>query len=357
MTEIEDTQPVNKVEPDKGKKPRKKRKPFWVTALVVVLILLIGAFVGYRSGISARLTAASQTISEQVDEQFQLGLKALDSGLYQVALANFQFVISKDPNYPGVQDKLVEVLLKIDLPTSTPVVTISVTNTPDTRGVEAIFNQAKDLLASQQWDAAIETLDTLRQQDSTYRAVDVDGIYYVALIQRGQNKIINASCENVNLEGGIYDLTLAESFGPLDQYSYSLREYARDYITGASFWEIDWYQVYYYFNQLRVNVPYLMDSSCMTTTLRFREGAIHYADSLLINREYCPANEIYQEALAIPGDNSMIEPTSSYAYNHCQRSLITETTAPPPLFSTSTPTPPGAPTDVPTDVPTEVPTS
>jgi len=346
MTELDETQPV------KEKEPRKRKTSFWVTSLIVVLILIVGVYGGYLSGISARRQAASQSIAEQVDEQFQLGVKAFDNGLYQVALTNFQFVIQHDPNYPGVQDKLVEVLLKISLPTATPYVTPKVTSTPDTRGVEAIFNQAKQLLVAQEWNTTIETLDALRKVDPTYRAVDVDGMYYIALIQRGNSKIINTDCKNINLEGGIYDLALAEGFGPLDQYSYSLREFARSYITGASFWEIDWHQVYYYFDQLRVNVPYLMDSSCVTTTMRFREGAVRYADSLLINKEYCAADQIYQAALGIPNqDNVLVEPTASYANKHCLRSLITETTEPPPFFSTSTPTLEITPTETETTIP------
>jgi hypothetical protein len=334
MTELDDTQPV-------AEKPKKKKTSFWFTALIVILILVIGGYAGYLSGISDRRQAATQAIGAQVDEQYQLGLKALESGLYQVALTNFQFVIQQEPEYPGVQDKLVEVLLKISLPTATlPVATPNVTSTPDTRGAQAIFAQAEALIIAQDWNTAIETLDALRKEDPTYRTVDVDGMYYIALMQRGSSKIVNTDCKNVNLEGGIYDLTLAERFGPLDKQSDGLRDWARQYITGASFWEIDWYQVYYYFEQLRIHMPYLMDSSCVTTTQRYRFGAIHYADSLLIAREYCAADQIYQSAMGIQNpDNSLVEPTAAYAYNHCQRTFITETTEPPPQNETPTPLP------------------
>ena len=268
-------------------------------------------------------------------------------------MQNLQFVIKHDPDYPGVQDKLVEVLLQINLPTATPYVTPNVTPTPDTRGVEAIFNQARSLIETQDWENAILTLDALRKEDSTYKTVDVDGMYYLALMQRGMAKIINPDCAKVNLEGGIYDLTLAERFGPLDKQADGLRNWARLYITGASFWEIDWNQVLYYFEQIKVSLPYLMDSSCVTSTARFRVAAIYVADQLLINREYCAANDYYQSALGIPNpDNSLVEPTAIYAYNHCQRSLQPEATDPPPSPNTPTPgittTPePSPPTDEP----------
>ena len=339
MTELDDTQPVTE-------KPKKKKTSFWITALIVIVILVIGGYAGYLSGISDRLQAATQAIGAQVEEQFQLGIKAYESGLYQVALKNFQFVIQQDPDYPGVQDKLVEVLLKINLPTPTIYVTPNITSTPDTRGAQAIYAQAEALIIAQDWNTAIETLDALRKEDPTFRTVDVDGMYYIALMQRGSSKIVNTDCKNVNLVGGIYDLTLAERFGPLDKQSYALRDWARQYITGASFWEIDWYQVYYYFEQLRIHMPYLMDSSCVTTTQRYRVGAIHYADSLLIAREYCAADQVYQSAMVIPhSDNPLVEPTAMYAYNHCQRTFITETTEPPPQSETATPPPTEPPSD------------
>jgi hypothetical protein len=52
-------------------------------------------------------------------------------------------------------------------------------------------------------------------------------------------------------------------------------------------------------------------------------------------------------------DNTLVEPTASYANKHCLRTFITETTPPPPLFSTSTPTPEQSPTDLPTVSPTD----
>ena len=96
-----------------------------------------------------------------------------------------------------------------------------------------------------------------------------------------------------------------------------------------------------------------MDSSCVTSTARYRVAAIHVADQYLIDREYCAADQLYQSALGIPGqDNPQVEPTAIYAYNHCQRSLQPEATDPPPAVNTPTPTPTqeGPP-------PTEVPAS
>ncbi len=333
MTEINDTQP-NKVFT-----PAKKRSSLWITILVFILILMIGLFLGYQSGLGDRRQAASLLLNQQLEEQFQMGVKAMDSGLYQVALKNFQFVIQQDPNYPGAQDKLVDVLLKLSLsPSATTAITPMFTATPDLRGVEAIFAQAQTSIAAQDWNVALDNLDALRKTDATYKTVQVDGMYYIALIQRGQSKIVNQDCKVVSLEGGIYDLTLAERFGPLDNFSQGLRNWARLYITGASFWDLDWKQVLYYFDQLYVNMPYLMDSSCFTSMQRYRYASIMYADLLLANDEYCDANQFYQAGLLISNqDNSMVVPTANYAQAKCDQQNQPKATSV-PTGETPTPT-------------------
>jgi hypothetical protein len=60
-------------------------------------------------------------------------------------------------------------------------------------------------------------------------------MYYFSLRNYGYHLI-----QQGNLEGGIYQLTLAERFGPLDRDSNGVREGARYYLIGASFWELNW---------------------------------------------------------------------------------------------------------------------
>lgn len=346
MTDINDTQP-NTLNPQ-----IKKRSSLWITILVLFIILMVGLLLGYQSGLGNRRQAAALLISQQLDEQFQMGVKAMESGLYQVALKNFQFVIQQDPNYPGAQDKLVDVLLKLSLsPTPTSGFTPMFTATPDLRGVEAIFTQAQASIAAQDWNTAMDNLDALRKADSSYRTVEVDGMYYIALMKRGQSKIVNQDCNSISLEGGIYDLTLAERFGPLDNYSQSIRNWARLYITGASFWDLDWTQVLYYFDQLYVNMPYLMDSSCYTSMQRYRYASIMYADSLLANDQFCDANRYYQSALLISNnDNGMVVPTADYAQTKCDQDGQSNNDQVPSI-ETPTPTLETTITETPTDAP------
>jgi hypothetical protein len=126
-------------------------------------------------------------------------------------------------------------------------------------------------------------------------------MYYMALRQRGVEKI-TAACQNVNLEGGIYDLTLAEHFvgtGNLDSYAESLRTYARLYIIGASFWDQDWLQAQNFFAQVMTGYPNMSDSSCKSASKRWYEAILNMANQLLVAGDACGAEPLYATALAV----------------------------------------------------------
>ncbi|HMN63301.1 MAG TPA: hypothetical protein PJ988_23235 [Anaerolinea sp.] len=230
--EIEDTQPVSTqpsnsvtdepvlpvLEEDTTPLPpgRVKQWP-WILGGIVLILLLgtLGGFIGYRAALQMRSQASAEQIATAATEQFMLGLQEQASGNYGVARKRFEYVIQLDPNFPGAQEKLTEVMMAIALaqtPTVTPVqATPTLTPTPDTRAEEDIFNNARELMAAKEWAKAIEVLDALRNKNLTYRAIEVDGMYYEALRFRGLAKI-NAG----NLEEGLYDLALVERFAPLD---------------------------------------------------------------------------------------------------------------------------------------------
>jgi hypothetical protein len=105
-----------------------------------------------------------------------------------------------------------------------------------------------------------------------------------ALRNRGARKILNA-----DLEGGIYDLTLAQRFGLLDSEAQSYLNWSTLYITGASFWEIDWGQAAYYFGQVAPYAPNLTDGSGMTASQRYLKSLVEYAVRLANQRKWCDA--------------------------------------------------------------------
>jgi hypothetical protein len=201
-------------------------------------------------------------------------------------------------------------------------------------------------------------LDTLRAKDSTFHMVEVDGMYYFSLRNLGVD-LIKAG----NLEGGIYELALAERFGPLDNIAHVLRDNARFYITAASFWELDWKIAAEYFYQL--NGSGIWDGT-MTATERYRIAAMSYGDQLYAEEKFCEAYEQYQSAQTAGQLDADTAGRMNQAYLGCYPPtevipVVTDT----PVVVIETPVattevPPvttEAPTEVPTEIPTETPTS
>jgi tetratricopeptide (TPR) repeat protein len=289
--------------------PKKKRGGSWVlwgllAILVLGIFVIVGGYLGYQQGINERTSFESEQVALAVQEQYDLGVEDLAAGRYYVARQRFDYVIQNDPNFPGATDRMAEVLLILNAtatPTPappTPVPTeIPVTPTPDLRGEEELFVHAQNLIAEKQWTEAIEALETLRKKNPEYKAIDVDGLFFVSFRNRGAQNIGAG-----NLEGGIYDLTLAEQFGVLDTEANGYRTWARYYITGASFWGVDWSQAAYYFGQVAPQYPNMHDGTGWTASQRYVEAIAGYAQWFESQGKWCDAEAKYHEAWEISGN-------------------------------------------------------
>lgn len=300
------------------KPARKPRRFLWVLGGILLTLVLgaVGGLLGYQAAIQLRWKAQQDQVAMIGTTQFQLGMVDLDAGRLEMARRRFEYIIQIDPSFPGAAEKLTEVMLAMAMQT-TPTPDIPAgptpTATPDLRGAEAIFNQAVQVYRGQDWNATIATLDRLRDEDINYRTLEVDGMYYIALRFRGIQKIVQEG----NLEGGMYDLALAERYGPIDSQAEQYRTWARYYMTGASFWEVDWAKVIDYFYQVYAALPNLRDGSGWTAMERYRLASIAYGNELVELGEYCMARDQYNNALSLGGDANLA-PTATAVQLICQ---------------------------------------
>jgi hypothetical protein len=353
---------------------KKQSRLFWLVWILLAIFLvggmvLAGAALGYRSGSAetGRLQVMDNLIA--IQGQYSLGIQDFHEGRYDLARQRFEYVLSKDPGYPGASNRLQEVMLVLlSTATATPT-TISPTTTPtithDFSSAEAIYQQAQASFVDNDWDAVVDGCIALRQADPAYHVTDVDSLLYRALQSRGVDKIRKAS----NLEGGIYDLSLAEKFGPLDATAQGWRNLARLYLIGSSFWQVYPEQAVYFFGQVAAGAPYLRDASGWTATERYRASLIQYGDQLASQGEWCAAQEQYALALAIRDDTQVHAQATQVSYQCALPTQIaaSQTYAPTqtatatiamPTYSTSTATgfPPNPATPTPTVTQVELPT-
>lgn len=325
--------PAHPPVPAKGKSSSPLRWVILVGILGLIGVAFLSAFAGYASGINARKAAAATQAGLVAKEQYELALQEIASKDYQRARQRLEYVIQIAPDYPGAAEKLAEVIFEASI-TATPTLapTPTVSPTPDLRGAEERLEAAKQQIFNSQWTAAIDTLLLLRKAEPNFQPAVVDGLLYLAYRNSGRDKILKEG----NLEGGIYDLTLAEKFGPLDTETKGLQNWARLYLLGASYWEVDWGQVVYYFAQVAPAVPNLRDGTGWTATDRYRIALGKYAEQLLARKEWCPAMEMYQQALSYGGDQAL-QDGYNRAYEKCVGSQVTPTEAVP--SPTDTPQP------------------
>jgi hypothetical protein len=289
----------------------------WILMSVIgVFTLLVIAGMSAVGGIEAgkhdRLVVESTQKASQIQEQYGLAMEDIASGRDDLARQRFEWIIQRDPGYPGVPEQLADILMRMGITaTATLVPTPTLTPTPDTRTRDELYESARQSMAGRDWSTAIDTLLKLRKEDPTFHPIEVDGWLYIALRYRGLDKIKNA-----DLEGGTYDLALAERFGPLDAEATNYRSWAELYVTGSSFWDVDWAQAVNYFSQLKLVAPYLRDGSGWTSIDRYRLALTKYGDWLTLQERWCEAQEQYQLALD-EGAEPAVRPTAEYAAEEC----------------------------------------
>jgi tetratricopeptide (TPR) repeat protein len=323
--------------------PRARRRWILWAILGVLLLALIAAgsaYAGYNSAIDQRTQYQSTLVAGEASNQYVLAQQDIALGNYDRARQRLEYIIQIDPNFPNVSDQLAFVLTQQRItasPTLAPSPTL--TPTPDYRGRDDLFTQAQALLVGRDWTGTIDTLLLLRKNYPDYMPVKVDGMLYVALRNRGIDKIATQH----DLEGGNYDLTLAERFGPLDAEARNWRDWADQYIRGASFWDVDWAQAVYYFSLLADAAPNLSDSSGWTASSRYLDALLGYGDWFALQGQWCDAQQQYDTYMSMLA-NPQVEPTAVYAADKC-----TQASAPPP------PPPPSPAADTPTPTATEEP--
>lgn len=287
-------------------------------------LVAIGALSGYGVGMGDRKENQELQRARIAAEQFQLAQLDMDNSDYITAVQRLEYVIRIYPSFPGAAEKLtIALLASKSTATPTLIPTATLEPTPDNRKVEELYQQAVNAAAAQDWDTVLSNADAIRKAKPDFRTVDIDGLYYIALRNRGVKKILNDG----DLEGGIYDLSQAELFAPIDAQANSYRQWAEWYQTGASFWEVDWEQAVYYFNLIAPLAPNLMDSSYFTAQSRLATAQVGYsgvliqrADTYLAEKYWCSADELFKQAASYSPLAPEVVPTAEHARSKCELS-------------------------------------
>jgi hypothetical protein len=134
---------------------------------------------------------------------------------------------------------------------------------------------------------------------------------YSALRNRGLKRIKSEAL----LEEGLYDMSLAERFAPLDSEAEEYRGWARLYLQANSFFGVDWAEAVYYFAQVYVAAPYITND----VYLKYAVASNRYGDQLIVADDPCGAEELYYQSL-LAWENPDLVPTATQAHHLCDKS-------------------------------------
>jgi len=322
--------------PEEDSNSRASWRPLLWVLPITLLLLGIAAAGGILVGQSERDQAEEEQVTSIIQEQFALGLLDLEEERFGVARQRFEYIIQLNPAFPDAPERLAEALLGLSEPLATPI-SPAVTPTPNLAPVQEIYDLAQAAFEEGDWEATIAHLLALRAKDSAFRAVETDGLMYAALLNRGIQRI----SQDKQLEEGIYDLSLAESFAPLDEDANNWRSWAQLYLTANSFYGLNWEQAAFYFEVVYSVAPGIRND----VAWKYAQAKFMYAMLLADGGDPCAAEEHMEISLEVVF-NEDLAPTATAVGDAC-RTATAPPPAPPPT-ATLEATLPATPTEAPT---------
>jgi tetratricopeptide (TPR) repeat protein len=330
-TMVEETQPMRLLHPRRAapdtvtfisepetptRRQRLRRIFFWTLGFLFLLALSIGgaAYYGLHQGERER-EQRRQVLAEQ---HYQDGLRELDSGNYELAIAEFEYVLQLDADHPFAQQGIAEAERGIE---ARPTPTAEPTAKPEEAIADALYQQIVDYYEAEQWQDAADVLTQLRALDPTYEAEQVEEMLYTSLHSAGM-ELLNEG----NFEKGILYLDRAVALRPLeDEETLTQRRLAMQYMTARDYWGVDWERCIEHFERLYIAAPNYQD-----VFQRLYRAHVAYADAWYAQDEMCPAEEQYNLALQL-----LVDPAVEQKRDEATELCLNATPTPiPPITGT-----------------------
>lgn len=304
----------------------KRRRLLYALLIYIAAMVIVGSL-AYLQGRNINTETENAAVSQALDEQFELSLADLEAGRHERAKQRLEAIIRYDSTYPGAEDMLVEVLVFLNVPTITP--TTLPTATPDPSPPDQLLAQAEAAIAESDWDTAINKLLALRAKDPSFETVRVDGLMYIALRNRGMALISQGL-----MEEGLYNLSLAARFGPLDRDALFRETLAQQYLLANSYIGLNWARAAELFSSL------CAQGATLDSCPKYGDAAWRYGEQLWDADDICGAAEQFSASIAA-WPNPDFDEEAEDAVEECEDSHRPPPTAIPTITPTPTATPDG----------------
>jgi tetratricopeptide (TPR) repeat protein len=282
---------------------------------------------GYATGLDDRDQQIQATQSAELQHQYDLGVADLAANRYSVAAERFEYILNRDPQFPGAAEKLQQAQIALNARATNRAPTPAPAITARGESPAEMLALAEEYAQDQNWGGVIAQIALLHSVNPKYETVRSDALLFTALRNRGIARINGDA-----MEAGIADLDQATAFSPLDDEARSYRAWARLYLAGKSHYGVNWSTASEIFGQLIVLAPNFKD-----TTQLYYDSVLSYAKQLEVAGDPCAAATYY--AIAQPWFNDAATTEALTASQTLCAQVTPTPEAVPTSDVTATPTP------------------
>ena len=320
---------------------RRKRIAFRLLGFALLLLAFLLAIYGvvaysaWQRGQTVSTENEQQALDSELRNQFNLAGQDIDSGHFSIAIRRLEWVLAQKIGYPGAQDLLEEarvnqslILTPSPLPalTATPVIEVEFTG-PDPTGK---YSAVEDLFGRELWPEALEAILEFQAEFPNYERQETNQMLFTTYIRFGEELVYS---EQVEL--GLFYFSQAEKLGDLPLEIEDQRTWAEIYLLGIGYYGVDWETAIYYFRDLCAAAPFFQNAC----SLLF-EALEAYGEQYATVLDWCPANELFVEALGLRRDEELAA-RAELSLEQCSQATPTATpTLEGDLPVEGTPTPP-----------------
>lgn len=296
--------PVNgQVEEQTPEAQRPRRTLRLVGVLLIFVAVLLGwyllvGYLGWQSGQSAMVEEREVELSAQIQRQTELARENIGQGSYNLALRRLDYVLGLDPENSEALDLRTQAQQALDS-LSTPQPTTAVTSTPTAQpeptvtpgsisDPETELQRIRRMVSNENWEDALPALLAFQHQFPNEERPATDDLLYNVYVNYGLSLL-----EGEKVELGLYYLDQAAELGDLSQEVQDYQLWAELYLQGIAFYNVNWDVATYYFRELCLAAPFYQ-SACDL----LQESLENFADQYAVAEDWCPAQELYQEALS-----------------------------------------------------------
>ncbi len=292
---------------------------------LAILIAIYGTivFVAWDRGQVRKVREEQTALDSELQKQMNLAQEETAAGNYGLALRRLEWIVDRDPNYPGASELMAQVALNLDKP-PTPVPILKETSTPAVEETPAsasspdeVFAALEQIIEQQEWEQAISAIIAFQSQYPEFQRQQTDSMLYTAYLNLGQIMVMGDQ-----VELGLFYFDQAEKLGDLPTEAEDQRLWADLYLLGISYYGVDWETSLFYFRGLCAAAPFYQDACG-----KLHQALVAYGDQYVLNLDYCPAETFFVEANNLSSDSGLIDKIRA-ARNQCLEATPTPTITP-----------------------------